>query len=284
MRYNFIVGKDGIINECVGDLYISEKKISTLISQKYTVITRIKNFTENNKNEIIIALSVLITLILLILIFSKVRQRKQNLIRRHLNSELKALRSQLNPHFLFNSLNSIQNFINKSDSKSANMHLSKFSQLMRRIIELSETASITLNEELGFNKTYIELEQLRYGFNYSMVIDDSIDQYNTEIPSMIIQPFIENAIVHCMSDLGEKGELRIFVRAENENKISIEITDNGKGFELDSDKGFGSTSSRERIDLLNSQNREKIELHIENRKGNQDSVGTKVTLTIPKKY
>jgi len=284
MRYNFIVGKDGIINECVGDLYISEKKISTLISQKYTVITRIKNFTENNKNEIIIALSVLVILILLILIFSKVRQRKQILIRRHLNSELKALRSQLNPHFLFNSLNSIQNFINKSDSKSANMHLSKFSQLMRRIIELSETASITLNEELEFNKTYIELEQLRYGFNYSMEIDDSIDQYNTEIPSMIIQPFIENAIVHCMSDLGEKGELRIFVRAVNENKISIEINDNGKGFELDSDKGFGLTSSRERIDLLNSQNREKIELHIENRKGNQDSVGTKVSLTIPKKY
>ena len=164
------------------------------------------------------------------------------------------------------------------------MHLSKFSLLMRRIIELSEKESTTLKEELDFNKTYIELEQLRYGFKCKFDIDKSIDQYNTEIPGMIIQPFVENAIVHCMADLGVKGELSIFVKEKDKDKIFIGITDNGNGFPSDTEKGFGLKSSRERIDLLNSQNNNKIELFIESSATNQDIKGTTVKLIIPKKY
>ncbi len=265
-------------------LYMPEEDISTLISEKYTILTRLKNAAERHINGIVVFLSVLISFILILLLISKLRQRRQELIQGQLNSELKALRSQLNPHFIFNSLNSIQNFINKSDAKTANLHLTKFALLMRRIIELSEKESTTLKEELDFNKTYVELEQLRYGFTFNLDIDKSVDLFSTEIPSMIIQPFVENAIVHCMAELGEQGELSIFVGAEGDGKIYIGITDNGKGFPSETNKGFGLKSSRERIDLLNSQNKEKIDLYIENSSDNQARNGTTVKLIIPKKY
>jgi len=283
-RYIFIIGKNGMIDNCVYDLYMPEEAISALISEKYSIITRLKRAAERHIVGVVIFFSVLISLVLILLLISKLRQRRQELIQRQLNSELKALRSQLNPHFLFNSLNSIQNFINKSDAKTANLHLTKFALLMRRIIELSEKESTTLKEELDFNKTYVELEQLRYGFTFNLDINKSVDIYSTEIPSMIIQPFVENAIVHCMAELGEKGELSIFVDAEGDSKIYIGITDNGKGFPSDTNKGFGLKSSRERIDLLNSQNKEKIELNIESPADNQTRNGTTVKLIIPKKY
>ena len=206
------------------------------------------------------------------------------MIKKQLNSELKAIRSQLNPHFLFNSLNSIQNFINKSDPKTANMHLSRFALLMRKVIELSEKESTTLKEELDFNRTFIELEQLRYGFKCKFDIESTIDLYNVEIPSMIIQPFIENAIVHCMADLGEKGVLSVAVRETGSDEIYVEIADNGKGFEADANKGFGLKSSRERIDLINSQRREKIDLQIGSSGNSQTEKGSIIKLFIPKKY
>ena len=189
-EYSFIVNKSGSIINCIYDLDISEETISELLSEKYTILTKLKYASERYINEIVVILSVLISLTFILLLFSRLRQKRQDLIKKQLDSELKAIRSQLNPHFLFNSLNSIQNFINKSDSKTANLHLSKFSLLMRRVIELSEKESTTLKEELDFNKTFIELEQLRYGFKCKFDIDNSIDLFNTEIPSMIIQPFI----------------------------------------------------------------------------------------------
>jgi len=155
---------------------------------------------------------------------------------------------------------------------------------MRRVIELSEKESTTLKEELDFNKTYIELEQVRYGFKCNFDIDNSIDLFNTEIPTMIIQPFIENAIVHCMADLGTKGELNISVKKKDEDKIIIEIRDNGKGFPTEPGNGFGLKSSRERIDLLNAKNRDKIELYIESPVEKVTNTGTMITLIIPKKY
>ncbi|MGW8316281.1 MAG: histidine kinase [Bacteroidales bacterium] len=283
-RYNFIIGRNGVIHDCVYDLYIPEETISQLISEKYTILTRLKLTAGKHINEIVLVLSALILLTLILLLFSRLRQRRQELLKKQLNSELKAIRSQLNPHFLFNALNSIQNFINKSDAKTANQHLTKFSLLMRRIIELSEKDSITLKEELDFNKTYVELEQLRYGFKFKLDVDQSVDLYSTEIPSMIIQPFVENAIVHCMAELGAKGELRIFVNGDGDDKISIRIADNGKGFPTGTNKGFGLKSSRERIDLLNSQNKDQIDLKIESPADNQTGIGTTVILNIPKKY
>jgi Histidine kinase len=283
-RYSFILGKSGRIRAYGFNADAEDKEISVLKSENYTVLTRWKNYAQKHPRGIIAFLSILLFISLVFIFMTRLRQKRQILIKRQLTSELKAIRSQLNPHFLFNSLNSIQSFINKCDTKTANMHLSKFSLLMRKVIELSEKESISLKEELDFNKTFIELEQLRYGFKCTFDIDDTIDLYNVEIPGMIIQPFIENAIVHGMADLGEKGELGISVKETGNNEIFVEITDNGKGFLTHTEKGLGLRSSWERIDLVNSQSRDKIQLHIESSSKADTKTGTTVKLIIPKKY
>lgn len=282
--YTFIVGKNGLIKDCVSNLNIADETISELSLERFTLRTRVNDYLQDHSRQFIVVLSILLSLSIVFVLSIQLKQRRQSLIRKQLNSELKAIRSQLNPHFLFNSLNSIQNFINKSDKKTANLHLSKFSMLMRKVIEMSEKGSTSLQEELDFNRTFIELEQLRYGFKCNFDIDERIDLYNTEIPSMIIQPFIENAIVHCMSELGAKGELGIFLKEISPEEIMVEITDNGQGFELGAEKGFGLKSSRERIDLLNSQSKEKIKLQIESGIHSKAHGGSKVRLIIPKKY
>ena len=283
-QYTFVVRKNGIIEDCVNRLNISEKTITKLNYEPYTLWTRLGKFVHRCSLGIIIVLSLLLLVSIGFYLWSRLRQRRQELLKKQLNSELKAIRSQLNPHFLFNSLNSIQNFINKSDPKTANIHLSRFALLMRKVIEISGKESATLKEELDFNQTFIELEQLRYGFKCKFDIESTLDLYNVEIPSMIIQPFIENAIVHGMADLGEKGELFVILRESGKEKIYVEIRDNGKGFEADVKKGFGLKSSRERIDLINSQRKKKIDLQIESAGSSQSGKGTIVRLFIPKKY
>ena len=282
--YTFIIRKNGMIEDRVTNLEISDETIEKLSSEKYTFATRLNGFFQGHTSGIIISLSILLSITLVLILYTRIKHRQQVMIRKQLNSELKAIRSQLNPHFLFNSLNSLQNFINKSDTLTANQHLSRFSQLMRSIIELSERESISLKEELDFNRTFIELEQYRYGFKCTFDIDSSIDLPNVEIPSMIIQPFVENAIVHAMAELGKEGEMGISVGESDNNRIFVEIRDNGKGLTNVAGKGFGLRSSRERIDLINAQNREKIELLIHSPPDSKTAKGTAVKLIIPKKY
>jgi signal transduction histidine kinase len=282
--YTFIIRKNGIIEDRVRNLEISDEIIDELKSEKYTFTSRLNIFIQDNTRAVILTFSLLLLLTVIFFLRARLKHKQQIMIRKQLNSELKAIRSQLNPHFLFNSLNSLQNFINKSDTKTANQHLSRFSQLMRSIIELSEKESISLQEELDFNRTFIELEQYRYGFKCTFDIDSGMDLNNVEIPSMIIQPFVENAIVHAMAEMGKKGEMGILVRESEDNKVGIEIRDNGKGMRNVSEDGFGLKSSRERIDLINAQSREKIELFIHSPPDSLTEKGTLVKLIIPKKY
>jgi signal transduction histidine kinase len=282
--HTFIIGKSGIIKGRVMNLEISDELIEELRSEKYTFTSRLNIFMQDHTRGVILTLSILLLLTLLLVFRARLKHRQQEMTRKQLNSELKAIRSQLNPHFLFNSLNSLQNFINKSDTKTANQHLSRFSQLMRSIIELSEKESISLQEELDFNRTFIELEQYRYGFKCNFDIDSGMDLNQVEIPSMIIQPFVENAIVHAMADLGEEGEMKISVGESENNRINVEIRDNGKGMQKLSENGFGLKSSRERIDLINAQSREKIELYIHSPPDTRSDKGTHVKLIIPKLY
>ncbi len=282
--HTYILRKSGIIEDRVTNLEISDELIDELSSEEYTFLTRLDGFIKSHTRAIIIFLSILLLLTLVLILRARMKHRQQVMIRKQLKSELKAIRSQLNPHFLFNSLNSLQSFINKSDTKTANLHLSRFSQLMRSIIELSERDSISLKEEMDFNRTFIELEQYRYGFSCTFDIDERIDLFNVEIPSMIIQPFVENAIVHAMAELGKKGEMGISLGESDNNKIFIEIRDNGKGMKKLAESGFGLRSSRERIDLVNAQNRDKIQLYIHSPPDSKTKKGTLVKLIIPKKY
>lgn len=168
--------------------------------------------------------------------------------------KLKTIRSQLNPHFMFNALASIQNLMNKNELLSANHYLGKFAGLTRKVLNNSEQERISLEEELQLAEEYLQMEQLRFGFQYQLEIDPTIDQANIEIPSLLLQPFIENAIKHGITLLKEKGRVLIRVYPEDQNLI-LKINDNGKGFNTNQKNqhtsAFGLKLSQERIALLN---------------------------------
>ncbi|MFT4663383.1 MAG: two-component system LytT family sensor kinase [Polaribacter sp.] len=143
---------------------------------------------------------------------------------------LKSLRTQMNPHFIFNALNSVNNFIAKNDEKAANKFLSDFSKLMRKVLDYSQKDFITFEEEIELNELYLKLEHFRFRdkFDYHFENKVSSQHYSQLVPPMLIQPFIENAIWHGLRYKEEKGELKVIVHEEDE-KLIISISDNGIG-------------------------------------------------------
>jgi ligand-binding sensor domain-containing protein len=145
-------------------------------------------------------------------------------------NELKALRAQMNPHFLFNSLNSIQHFILNNKSEEAVFYLNRFAKLMRMILNNSEKPTVTLNEEINALKIYIDLEQMRFSslFDYEIIVDEELDADYEQIPSMLLQPYVENAILHGLVPKDAHGLLKIhfFIK---DHFIYATIEDTGIG-------------------------------------------------------
>lgn len=165
--------------------------------------------------------------------------------------KLKSIRSQLNPHFMFNALSSIQNLINKNDIKGANYYLSIFSGLTRQVLDSNNEELLSLEEELKILDDYLQMEQLRFGFQYEIKAAEDLNQANIEIPAMLLQPFVENAVKHGVSGMKQEGRIQISVRKENHDLV-LSVTDNGKGFVPDpQSSGYGLKLSRERVELLN---------------------------------
>jgi LytS/YehU family sensor histidine kinase len=195
--------------------------------------------------------------------------------------EIKAIRSQMNPHFIFNALNSIQSLINGNQFKEANIYLSKFAVLLRGVLNNSEKSRISLSDELQAVELYCQLEQLRFEFKLEINIDPEVNSDLFEIPGMIIQPLAENAVVHGLSAKGELGKLDIQVKRQNEN-LCVCVSDNGVGLKSQkidelSQKGFGLKLVEERINILNLDGKE-AKLTVENR---QNTEGTIAILIIP---
>ncbi len=222
----------------------------------------------------------------------KHKSKLQQLIR---SSQLTALKAQMNPHFVFNALNSIQDFVLSNDIKNANLYLGRFSELMRKVLEASGKESIPLQQEIDILALYLDLEKLRFGrrFVYSLEIDRGIDASAIYIPSMIIQPFIENAIKHGL--LHKEGEKRLVVRFEQQGSVATDIvciiTDNGIGRKRAMEigqrgrgvptNGFAIKATEKRLDLLNSYHKEKIGLEITDLSDAGGALGTRVKLVIP---
>ncbi|MEM6963553.1 MAG: histidine kinase, partial [Bacteroidota bacterium] len=191
-------------------------------------------------------------------------------------SQLTALRAQMDPHFIFNAMNSIQDFIVQEDKRSANHYLSQFSKLMRNILNVSDKDKIPLKKEIDYLKLYLSLEALRFeeGFHYEFEVDDSLNVENTFIPSMLIQPFVENAIKHGL--MHKEGQKNLWIRfIQKENYLLCEVEDNGIGREKSAminarnKKVFrsrGMSLTKERIDLLNATNLNAMKLEIEDLK------------------
>ena len=168
-----------------------------------------------------------------------------------LQLQLRSVRAQLNPHFLYNALSGIQNLVNKNEGTKASNYLSRFARITRNILTESEKDMISIQDERKLLEDYILMEKLRFGFRHSVSVENSIDQINTEIPAMLLQPLAENAIKHGISDLGEKGEINIiFLR--HADTLILQVKDNGAGFPITHEtKGYGLKLIKERTELLN---------------------------------
>lgn len=204
-----------------------------------------------------------------------------------LMAELKTLRSQMKPHFVFNSLSSIQHFILDSDQESAHLYLSRFSSLMRKILDNTSRDSITLTREIEMLELYLSLEKLRFGkeFEYSMVMDESLDSELIDLPPMLIQPYIENAIWHGLLPKKSQARLQIRFYPEEETTLVCEVEDNGIGRKAASEKqrsGHQSTGMKnieERIGILNHMQNKRIEIIVTDLFDiSREAAGTKVIL------
>jgi two-component system, LytTR family, sensor kinase len=163
-------------------------------------------------------------------------------------SELNMVRSQLNPHFVFNALSGIQSLMNKNEIERANNYLNKFAALTRHVLDDSTTISV--RDEIILLDDYLSMEQLRFSFKYAIKADEDVNQ-NLEIPVMLAQPFVENAVKHGVIVLKERGEITVNFTKQDKNLV-ISVTDNGGGFDVNKNHaGLGLKLSKKRIDLLN---------------------------------
>lgn len=229
---------------------------------------------------------------------SKEQKRKLDELNRMMNeSRLMAIRSQMNPHFIFNSLNAIQESIVMQDFDTAYQYLSKFSKLLRQVLNNSEKNFIPLKDEIEVNQLYLELESLRFkrSFSYSLSVEENIDTETVRFPSLLLQPFIENAIWHgLMHKQGEK-KLDISFCLENHHLECI-IEDNGIGRERSAEikrnklgsqyfESKGTQLSGQRIQLLNETGHSRASIQIDDlKKETGEPEGTRVTLKLRLDY
>ncbi len=205
--------------------------------------------------------------------------------------EQKALRLQMNPHFIFNSLNSIQSYILDNDAERAVLYLGKFSQLMRLILTNSSYKFISLNEELKSITYYLDLEKLRFEnkFDYTISLDKNLDVDFIDVPPMIIQPYIENAIIHGLLHKPNKGKIEISFRPEGK-KLICSVIDDGVGRKRSMEivrqsgikrKSRGMMITQARLEILNRQSNDEFSVRVidlQDESGN--ATGTKVELVI----
>ena len=259
---------------------------------------RIIEFTINppwwKRNIFLVGISILLLSIISGFVYYTVKNREDKMkLRRQISeSERMALRAQMNPHFIFNALNSIQHFITMEDEVSANYYLSQFAKLIRRVLENSKTPLISLEDEITTLKLYLALEALRFEgkFEYKLNIDADIETYDLELPSMIIQPFVENAIWHgLMPKRGGIPTLTINFKKTEENLI-CEINDNGIGREaaskvstknLSEHKSTGISNTVRRLSLMSKMENKEAFVEILDLKEGGEAMGTLVIVRIP---
>ena len=233
----------------------------------------------------LIAIAILLIVLLIVGLKRYKLQQKHNLF-----LDLKSLRTQMNPHFIFNALNSVNGFIARNDELNANKYLVRFSKLMRSILDNSESDFIPLSNEISLLELYLQLEHSRFAdkFNYDFKVDENIDIKNYQIPPMLIQPYIENAIWHGLRYKESGGLLSVSIAKEKDN-LAITIQDNGigrtKSQELKSEnqkkmKSRGIKNTQKRLEILEKIYKKQIHLSIKDVQENGE--GTLVEIIIPK--
>ncbi|WP_405370251.1 histidine kinase [Nonlabens sp. Asnod2-A12] len=264
------------------------EKDRELTENKIALINTERELTQemNQRQRWIIYSLVALSLLLLTLAYFMYRNNKQQKINNHLLA-LKSLRSQMNPHFIFNALNSVNNYIAQNDERAANKYLADFSKLMRSVLENSELDFIPLEKEIDLLGLYLKLEHERFKdkFDFKLDIDLAIKEAHLQVPPMLLQPIIENAVWHGLRYKNEKGYLNVaFAKAEK--GIKVTITDNGIGREQSKaiktehqkkrdSKGLGNIKNR--VALLNELHDCEIDIKVSDA-GLSPDVGTTVVV------
>lgn len=217
---------------------------------------------------------------------------KINLEKNVNKSKLKAIKSQMNPHFFYNALNTLQSFILSNEKRLAIDYLSKFSNLTRTILEMTEKDFISVSEEVKTLQLYLDIEKGRFDedFSYEIQVGKNINQESIKIPTMLLQPYVENAVKHGL--LHKQGDKKVIISFETENnELLISIDDNGIGRQKSNElnqiknknhQSFATEALQNRIDLLNEYNHKNISLKIIDKQNQQNQpTGTLVEIIIP---
>lgn len=267
----FTIEKNAAINEL-------ERKY-TQAGNERTIreLSQEKEINELRIRLLVIAVfTALVAIALLIFIYrlSFLKQKQQAIESRYrLNQTL------INPHFLSNALVSIQRFMLENNPGEASHYLTKFSRLMRQLLEYSREELITLEEEIDLLKNYLDLQKLRYkdGFQYQIDIAENLSVFDSKIQPMFIQPFIENAVEHGVSKI-ENGKIHVLFDKRDE-QLLVTITDNGPGLtdDLENHRSLSTTIIQERLELINKTSKQKIRLTVTNNPGG----GAAVVLQLP---
>lgn len=289
--------EDNIKNETniryVNDIifkYDSEKKnnqIEALARENELIQLTLK------RKENTLLISSLLLALLTIILYILYRQYQLKNEKKLLTLEQSMLRSQMNPHFLFNSLNSIKLYIINNEKKNAVYYLNKFSKLVRKILEASSLKEISLAEELETIELYMNIENIRFSneIDFQINIAEGVDIHAVKIPSLILQPFLENAIWHGLSSKGENKKIQIDVVPKDDFFISISITDNGigrgaseviKANKVLKRKSIGIAITKERLANFTKDYQHNFEVNIMDLYDDKNNpTGTKVEVLIP---
>ena len=313
-RQEYIAIKDSIFNEemslQIAGLQMQfelEKKEQQIAAQQQQIVLLEENKAIEKKLRFTFFISTVLVLFLALFIYQRYRlkqkaahnlyQKNQEIASKNqeierVNHELekRILRAQMDPHFVFNSLSAIQHFITISDKTSALKYLSKFSRLIRQVLENSANITVSIADEIKVLEYYLELESLRFNheFEYRIEIDKNINIYDTEIPFLILQPYVENAIIHgfCKGDV--KGKLNITLERYKDHVLCI-VEDNGIGREaarsMNGKKQHiprGISVAQKRLSLINQENQHKTSVEITDlHDKHYHAIGTKVEIRIP---
>ncbi|MDX8337669.1 histidine kinase [Draconibacterium sp. IB214405] len=250
--YRFLVKADAGVSSACSDTLFFDFEIQKPFWQKWWFIL----------SEIIL-LALLVYF--LVQFFRKKEQQKAATRQRLMQLKSEALAAQLDPHFVMNCLNNISGLVNAGHKEQANTYIVKFSKLLRVILQSIKKESISLSEELEIVKKYMELEQFRCNdcFSYEIVLPENCSTETISVPSMMLQPLVENSIKHGFSDVNNR-ELKIQITITTEDrKLRFSIADNGKGLQANketSGTGLGTQITRERIELLQKKSNIKFEM------------------------
>lgn len=273
------------ILDLINSIQINNKDVYLLKSDTFTV-----------DSSLVYEMFIYVTLLILILfispfIFKSINQKrlielKQNYKVKSL--EQRALQSMMNPHFIFNVLNSIQFYLTSNDSINAQINLGRFAKLIRMNLEINKEKFISIYNEIEYLELYLSLEKSRFdeSFKYKIHLDPNINDKLVYIPSMIVQPFVENAIWHGIVPQAGIGEL-VVEFFKNKNSLTINVFDNGVGIDTSiinnsTHESLGIKITKERLSIMQKMYNKEMSMKIVRVENNDPLLsGTKVSLNIP---